>query len=102
MGIGMGQNLGHIPPLFVLAAGAVILLSWPHKFFSQRKRELALTLLMLLAAFVLNRILKAGNAPAQLSQIERGRQVYISEGCINCHTQYVRPNSPDVLHVGPG
>jgi cytochrome c oxidase cbb3-type subunit 2 len=101
MGIGMGQNLGSIPPLFVLAAGAVILMAWPLRFFRQRKRELALTLALLLAAFVLNSILKAGADPSQLSQIERGRQVYISEGCINCHSQYVRPNSPDVLMWGP-
>ncbi len=101
MGIGMGQNLGHVPPVFVLAAGAIILLSWPHKFLSQRKRELTLTLSVLLAAFVLHSVLKAGDATAQLTQIERGRQVYISEGCINCHSQYVRPNSPDVLLWGP-
>ena len=31
----------------------------------------------------------------------RGRQVYISEGCINCHSQYVRPNTSDVLMWGP-
>jgi cytochrome c oxidase cbb3-type subunit 2 len=36
-----------------------------------------------------------------LSQIERGRQVYISEGCIHCHSQYVRPNSPDIELWGP-
>ncbi|MFZ1085130.1 MAG: cbb3-type cytochrome c oxidase subunit II [Terracidiphilus sp.] len=101
MGIGMGQNLGRIPPLFVLAAGAMILVSRPHKFISQRKREFALTLLMLLMALALNCVLKTGNAPATHSQIEGGRQVYVSEGCINCHTQYVRPNSPDVLMWGP-
>ncbi len=101
MGIGMSQNLGSVPPLFVLAAGAVILLAGPLSFIQQRKREVALTLTMLLAAFVLNRILNVNHAPAQLSPIERGRQVYISEGCINCHTQYVRPNSPDVLMWGP-
>jgi cytochrome c oxidase cbb3-type subunit 2 len=67
----------------------------------QRQRELALTLAMLLAAFVMNRIINAYDAPSLLSQIERGRQVYISEGCINCHSQYVRPNSPDVLMWGP-
>jgi cytochrome c oxidase cbb3-type subunit 2 len=33
--------------------------------------------------------------------VEQGRQVYISEGCISCHSQYVRPNSPDVLLWGP-
>lgn len=101
MGIGMGQNLGHIPLLFVLAAGTVILFASLPSFIRQRKRELSLTLTTLLAAFALNAVLKADNAPAQISQIERGRQVYISEGCINCHSQYVRPNSPDVQMWGP-
>jgi cytochrome c oxidase cbb3-type subunit 2 len=101
MGIGMGQHLGSIPPLFVLTAGAVILLSWPSIFVQQYKREVALTLGMLLAALGLNRILTASNSALPLTPIERGRQVYISEGCINCHTQYVRPNSPDVLMWGP-
>ena len=32
----------------------------------------------------------------------RGREVYIAEGCINCHSQYVRPEVPaDVLMWGP-
>jgi cytochrome c oxidase cbb3-type subunit 2 len=101
MGIGMGRNLGHIPTTFVLTAGAVILLASPHRLIAQRRRELALTLAILLAAFTLSRIQESGSAPAQLSQIERGRLVYISEGCINCHTQYVRPNSPDLLLWGP-
>lgn len=30
-----------------------------------------------------------------------GREVYISEGCIHCHTQYVRPGTEDVLLWGP-
>jgi cytochrome c oxidase cbb3-type subunit 2 len=101
MGIGMGQNLGHIPHLFVLAAGAVVLLPWPLEFLLQRKRELALTVAVLLAALLLDRVLDLDRAPARLSQIEHGRQVYISEGCINCHSQYVRPGSADVLMWGP-
>jgi len=101
MGIGMGQNLGHIPPLFLLGAGAVILLASSPAYVQQRKRELSLTLAALLAAFALNGISKAGDARTQISQIEQGRQVYISEGCIACHSQYVRPNSPDVLMWGP-
>jgi cytochrome c oxidase cbb3-type subunit 2 len=104
MGIGMGQNLGYVPPMFVLAAGAVILLPllpWPLRYFLQRKRELALTVAMLLAAFYIDRVLLAVRVSPPLSQVERGRQVYISEGCINCHTQFVRPNSPDVLMWGP-
>ncbi len=104
MGIGMGQDLGYIPPLFVLAAGAVILLPLlPHllSFLLQRKREFLLTLAVLLTAFALHRFAGSRRAVQPLSQIERGRQVYISEGCINCHSQYVRPNSPDVLMWGP-
>jgi cytochrome c oxidase cbb3-type subunit 2 len=101
MGIGMGQSLGYVPPIIVLTAGAVVLIPPLLGFFLERKRELALTLTLLLAAFALDHILKSGGATPLLSQIERGRQVYISEGCINCHSQYVRPNSPDVLMWGP-
>ena len=101
MGIGMGQNLGYVPPFFVLAAGAVVLLPWPLKFLLQRKRELALTAVVLLAAFSLDRFFLGVRVSPPLSPVERGRQVYISEGCINCHTQFVRPNSPDVLMWGP-
>jgi cytochrome c oxidase cbb3-type subunit 2 len=101
MGIGMAQNLGYVPPAFVLAAGVVVLLPWLFGFLLQRKRELALTALLLLVAFLLDRTIQAVRPAAPLSQIERGRQVYISEGCIHCHSQYVRPNSPDVLMWGP-
>jgi cytochrome c oxidase cbb3-type subunit 2 len=36
-----------------------------------------------------------------MTPAERGRQIYISEGCISCHSQYVRPDSPDVVMWGP-
>jgi cytochrome c oxidase cbb3-type subunit 2 len=101
MGIGMGQNLGDVPPSFILAAGVVVLLSLPDRFLLQRKLEIVLTVAVLLAAFSLNHILPAARVSPVLSRVERGRQVYISEGCINCHTQFVRPNSPDVLMWGP-
>ena len=101
LGIGMAQNLGHVPAAFVAAAGAVILLPLLLAVLRQRARELALAVLVMLAAFVLDRILPAADALPQRTQVERGRQVYISEGCIHCHSQYVRPNSPDELMWGP-
>jgi cbb3-type cytochrome oxidase cytochrome c subunit len=101
MGIGMGQNLGHVPPAFVLGAGAVVLAPLLFSAFRQRFREAALTTIVVLAAFYIDRVLHAIDASPQLSQVERGRQVYIAEGCIHCHSQYVRPNSPDVLMWGP-
>ena len=30
-----------------------------------------------------------------------GRRVYIDEGCINCHSQFVRPVTTDVTRWGP-
>jgi len=101
MGIGMGQNLGYVPPLFVAAAAAVVLLPTLYSFLRRRLREAALTALLALAAFFVHSVLGAARKPPQLSQVDRGRLVYISEGCIHCHSQYVRPNSPDVLMWGP-
>jgi cytochrome c oxidase cbb3-type subunit 2 len=33
--------------------------------------------------------------------IHRGREVYIAEGCIHCHSQYVRPGTADEERWGP-
>lgn len=33
--------------------------------------------------------------------IEQGRAVYRQEGCIHCHSQYLRPDSPDIVPWGP-
>ena len=101
MGIGMGQNLGYIPPLFVAAAGAAVLLQPLLTLARRRGRELALTGFVMIAAFLGDRFLRALHPSPQLTPGERGRQVYISEGCIHCHSQYVRPNSTDVLMWGP-
>jgi cytochrome c oxidase cbb3-type subunit 2 len=101
MGIGMGQNLGHVPPLFVAAAGSAVLAPQLFAFFRKRTREMALTVLAMLAALFVHQVLFAVDASKQLTQVERGQRVYLSEGCIHCHSQYVRPNSPDVLMWGP-
>jgi len=101
MGIGMGQNLGHVPAAFVLGAGIVVLFPWRLKILQKRKREITLMAVFLFAAFILDRIPVRGDGSAQFTQVERGRQVYISEGCISCHSQYVRPNTADVLLWGP-
>jgi cytochrome c oxidase cbb3-type subunit 2 len=102
MGIGMGQNLGHIPWLFVLFAAALVLTPQIAGLLRSRRRELIATAVVLLAALGIWRTIAAlSPKPPVLTQVERGRQVYISEGCINCHTQYVRPNTADVLMWGP-
>jgi len=101
MGIGMAQNLGHVPIGFVLGAGVVVLVPGLFKALRWRMRELALTTAVAAAAFGAYRLLPPDGPSAQLSQVGRGRQVYISEGCISCHSQYVRPNTSDVSMWGP-
>lgn len=101
LGIGMGQNMGHVPPVFVGGAACVIVIPMLVKAVLSRRREALATALVLVAALGADRIVVAGHGANERSQIERGRQVYISEGCISCHSQYVRPNSPDELMWGP-
>ena len=101
MGIGMGQNLGHVPPPLSSPPARLFCCLMLFRLLRRRTRELALTAVVLLAAFSLDRFLARRRCIPQLTQVERGRQVYISEGCIHCHSQYVRPNSPDVLMWGP-
>jgi cbb3-type cytochrome c oxidase subunit II len=102
MGIGMGQNLGHVPVLFVLVAAAVVLTPQLLQLVRRRSRELIVTAAALVVALLLWWPLAAVRTPqVALSPIERGRQVYISEGCIHCHSQYVRPHTADVFLWGP-
>ena len=101
LGIGMGQNLGHVPILFAAAAGAAILAVPLLHAVRIRTREVAAVAFLAGAALGINRIVQARDLPQSLTPIQRGRQVYISEGCIHCHSQYVRPDSPDVSMWGP-
>jgi cbb3-type cytochrome c oxidase subunit II len=102
MGIGMGQNLGHVPVAFVILAGAVVLAHSLPGVLGRRRREIGAVIAILLIALGMNRAITAIHTDDRRhSPEERGRRVYIAEGCINCHTQYVRPNTPDVLMWGP-
>ena len=101
LGIGMGQNLGHVPPAFVGVASAVVLSPFLFRIVRHRPRELALSAAVLLIALVIYRVQPAAPVAASPTAVERGRLVYISEGCIHCHSQYVRPNTADVLMWGP-
>ena len=102
MGIGMGQNLGHVPAWFVLLAGVVVLTPLIVLQLRLRMREITATLLVLASAWLTDRAMKTpASGDDEMSAVQRGRQVYIAEGCIHCHSQYVRPNSPDTLMWGP-
>lgn len=101
MGIGMGQNLGHVPLAFALAAATVVLLPAVPGLALARGREFAVMSVAFGAAYLLGRALPESSSRNPSGPVARGRQVYISEGCIHCHSQYVRPHTPDVLMWGP-
>jgi cbb3-type cytochrome c oxidase subunit II len=102
LGIGMGQNLGRVPVWFVAAAGVAVLAPQGIDLLRRRAREIAVAGAVALAALAPEWIAHAHSAPRPaLSPAVKGRQVYISEGCVHCHSQYVRPGSPDELMWGP-
>ena len=101
LGIGMGQNLGHVPTAFVACAGIIVLLPAFFQLAQTRTREIIALSIVVTVAAMLDTLLPTHSLTPQLSAIERGRRVYIGEGCIHCHSQYVRPNSADVSMWGP-
>lgn len=94
LGIGMAQDLHQVPAWFAVAAAAVLggaLLGRRR----QRPAAVAGTLLVLVAA--------PNAMRGSDDEVVRGREVYIREGCIHCHSQYVRPRvAAEVTAWGPG
>ncbi|MDE3199999.1 MAG: cbb3-type cytochrome c oxidase subunit II [Acidobacteriota bacterium] len=101
LGIGMGQNLGHIPTTFVLTAGVLVSIPLGVGLARTAPREVTLLAFIVVVSMVALHFLPTSNPEYTQTAIERGRQVYIEEGCISCHSQYVRPGTSDVLMWGP-
>ncbi len=105
-GIGMAQDLHRIPVWFLGLAGFIVLCcsglpagsSW-----SDLIRRAALiggigTLALLITKVPGTSGIGVAHGTADAAA---GREVYISEGCLNCHTQFVRMGTPDELWWGP-
>jgi cbb3-type cytochrome c oxidase subunit II len=104
MGIGMAQDLNRVPITFIIISGMIVVslvfyLKSKKLLFKYLNLPSVLFLIVLLISTVLisPKVLKAEN----LDDIQKGRRVYIQEGCINCHSQYVRPNTFDEILWGP-
>lgn len=91
LGIGMAQELERVPVLFlVISAGVVGLLFIP-------MRKAAGVAVSMFALCVLVNDLQADEA-----SVLRGREIYQAEGCIQCHSQYVRAGvGEDEVLYGP-
>ena len=92
----LGGSLARDLPAVLLRCNSVF-----SPVFRRHPRELAPTAVVLLIALVVYRVQPSAPVAASPTAVERGRLVYISEGCIHCHSQYVRPNTADVIMRGP-
>jgi cbb3-type cytochrome c oxidase subunit II len=111
LGIGMARDLHRVPPAFVALAVVLFLGPWlwdavaserlSNSFQIQALAVLGVVTLAFAATLILRPTIRPfANVPADTA-VERGRHVYIAEGCINCHSQYVRPKTADVAMWGP-
>jgi cytochrome c oxidase cbb3-type subunit 2 len=108
LGIGMAQDLHTIPIWFVCLSGIVIFARL--RLFSASPALPILApatagalLILILAASALrpkDGYLDPPPAP-RMADVVLGREVYIGEGCIHCHSQYVRKGTPDEEWWGP-
>lgn len=88
LGIGMVENLHRVPTWFVIVAWSVIIAG----LFGGLKHRLWFLVTGLGIYFLL------GYVPVRTTAstaVERGRQVFVAEGCMHCHSQYIRPGSLD-------
>lgn len=93
-GIGMVQSLHHVPAIFIIFAGSVVL-------GTMLLRRDQWPVAVAVIAIVLLALVQPSAPGAPSTAIGRGRAVYLAEGCIHCHSRYVRPDSPDELRWGP-
>jgi cytochrome c oxidase cbb3-type subunit 2 len=110
LGVGMAQRLERIPVVFEAAAGALLLAAWVMPRLDGRRLARSYGVAAGGGAVAMAFLLVAPRQPAVGSTesvadaatlVERGRRVYVAEGCIHCHSQYVRPGSRDVEAWGP-
>jgi len=109
LGIGMAQDLHTIPGWFIGLASGVVVLANFHRFRSMYPSRISTVgILLIVTGGVMafhNSSRHSESAPGEHSSRQPsalfGRETYIAEGCIHCHSQYVRPQSTDEQWWGP-
>ena len=86
LGIGMAQDMDGVPGLFLGLAGAVVvaMVLW-------RWRVHGTLVLVGAMSAIMPKASAAQENEKENDALIRGREVYIAEGCIHCHSQYLRP-----------
>ncbi|MCP5535657.1 MAG: cbb3-type cytochrome c oxidase subunit II [Akkermansiaceae bacterium] len=101
MGIGMAQDLNKVPEAFVVVAGIVMIFPAVWCVIKDRKREVIVCGMVAILCVAWLSLSKKSGPSNENDPISLGREVYISEGCIHCHSRYVRPETRDVTLWGP-
>lgn len=96
-GIGMAQALAYVPLALVITAGAILAIALFLTNLHHWRLPLAVTAVAL-AAWTFS---PPNHPMLGMTAAERGHQVYLAEGCLHCHSQYVRPASRDETIWGP-
>ncbi|MFL6202502.1 MAG: cbb3-type cytochrome c oxidase subunit II [Thermoanaerobaculia bacterium] len=117
LGVGMAMDLGRIPGVFLVVTGVVLAVAnldvgaglAPAREGVNPSPTLLKMGVLFGPALAIGGIISLGIAGAtapppeagHAAAVARGRQVYLQEGCIHCHSQYVRPGTYDVAWWGP-
>ncbi|MBP7149615.1 MAG: cbb3-type cytochrome c oxidase subunit II [Acidobacteria bacterium] len=109
LGVGAAQQLGTIPAWLVGAAAAAAVLPWliPSPAGWRRLARHGGVTACVAAIGVAGQwviwMMQPPDPALALPEAApaRGREVYIAEGCIHCHSQFVRPTGRDVALWGP-
>lgn len=103
IGVGLAQHVHHIPMLALAVAGAGVaaggLLFYTSTAFRSVSALALVPLVFQLSHHPSNAAL-AGRLPGE-TPISHGQRVYREEGCMNCHSQFIRPGTEDVEFWGP-
>lgn len=99
LGIGMAKDLHRIPLLFLILCAAS--LAWVYRPSLGRRFAPLLTILVFSGLATFLKTPSIPHSTRTLPDPELGRRVYVSEGCIHCHSQYIRPGTADELLWGP-
>jgi cbb3-type cytochrome oxidase cytochrome c subunit len=115
LGVGMAQNLHQVPASFLVVAGAVLMFGFAVSSHGALRRAFGIAAFPVLLGALAIAIevgvtggVSAGiavgadlGAKHEEDASGRGRRVYIAEGCVNCHSQYVRAGTVDEVLWGP-
>jgi cytochrome c oxidase cbb3-type subunit 2 len=99
-GIGMAETLHRVPIGFIALSACVVAIAMLLADLRRWRPALAVAVVAMAGASTLAHP-PAPQTSGTSPDAVRGRNVYVAEGCIHCHSRYPRPGSPDEAIWGP-